>query len=62
MQEYGVFMESGNGTRHLLISYDNINDAVDFCNMYHWEWLDENNFLWKLMIDDAKWTDYHNMR
>ncbi len=46
--KFVVYMESPGGVRHTLTEFDTEVEAMRFCDIHHWSWLDENRFEWDL--------------
>ena len=47
---YKIYMQSGL-TVYVFASFDNYEDALEFCELYNWEYIDENGFQWSLDLD-----------
>lgn len=46
--KYNVYMESGNGARYLLASFDDYEEALNFCEAHLYHYTDDNGFVWDL--------------
>lgn len=47
---YNIYMQAGT-TVYIFASFDNYDDAFEFCELYNWEYIDENGFQWSLDLD-----------
>lgn len=47
---YNIYMQAGL-TVYVFASFDNYDDALEFCELYNWEYIDENGFQWSLDLD-----------
>lgn len=47
---YNIYMQAGL-TVYIFASFDNYDDALEFCELYNWEYIDENGFQWSLDLD-----------
>lgn len=48
---FTVMMQAGK-VRHEFMTFKTKEEAVHFCKENHWEWADENEFVWDLYIDE----------
>lgn len=46
--KYNVYMESGSGARFLLASFEDYDEALEFCQKHNYCYTDENGFVWDL--------------
>lgn len=54
-QVWNVMMESGGGTkRHFSGPFDTEQEAIDEAEYFDWEYIDENNFVWSLTVEDEE--------
>lgn len=47
-----VYMYAG-CVKHDLQVFENEIDAIDFCDVHDWHWLDENRFEWALDVREV---------
>lgn len=47
---YNIYMQAGL-TVYVFASFDNYDDALEVCELYNWEYVDENGFQWSLDLD-----------
>lgn len=45
-----VYMTSGNGCEFLFQSCSTEQEAIDLCDGFGWEYIDDNGFRWSLEI------------
>ena len=48
--EITVWITSGT-IRHEFAFFNTMSEAEEFCRMYDYEWIDENEFVWTFEID-----------
>lgn len=48
---YRVVIKSGS-TKEDLFAFETENEAIQWCNDNHWEWMDENEFVWECDIEE----------
>lgn len=46
--KFNVYMDDGHGVRYLLASFEDYDEAVDFCQAHNYCYTDENGFVWDL--------------
>ena len=47
---YNVYMQAGL-TVYVFAKFDNYDDAFEFCELYDWKYVDENDVEWFLDMD-----------
>lgn len=48
-------MESDGGTKYVFFAgFETEEEAEAFCELYDWEFKDENDFVWKLYVEESR--------
>lgn len=47
-----VMMSSGGGTVRPFATFESEEEAIRFVNDNHFEWEDENGFVWELFVEE----------
>ena len=53
MKYWQVYIVSAGGVKYEHMSFETEKEAVEYCNDCHWEWADENCFVWDLEIEEV---------
>ena len=53
-KEFVVVMSSGHGTVRDFMTLPSFREAFEICEGYHWEFKDENEFVWDLEIEERE--------
>ena len=49
---YSVVLRSEGGTKIHWNSFETEEEAVEECENHHWGWVDENDFFWRMEIEE----------